>query len=377
MKKYLLPLPLCTLLTIVCLMPACIRSVVKDSSIENINRSNKVASHPKLIKTIDNPRYGNVQCILQDKTGNLWFGTTENGLYLYDGKSFTQYLMEDGLNSNSVYTLFEDTAGKIWIGTEIGLCIYTPSTSLQTTGKSFTEIKIPLPQNQPPNQNELYRNKHWVFSIIQAKSGKLWFATIDGVFIYDGSSFTPFIIKEAANGFLSTNHNVERILEDKAGNIWFGSRTDKGVYRYDGKSLTHLNLPELFQDGPVPKPHNWGWPQCQDKDGTIWFSNWGGAYRYDGKTVTSFTKKDGLHGGVSKIIEDKKGIIWLGGDANSGLSRYDGKSFTHFSVKDGLLNTSIWSILEDNTGNLWIGTRETSLFLFDGKSFTTYSEYKQ
>lgn len=98
MKKYLLPPPLGTLLTIVCLMPACIRSVVKDSSIENINRSNKVASHPKLIKTIGNPRYGNVQCILQDKTGNLWIGTTENGLYIYDGKSFTQYLMEIEFN---------------------------------------------------------------------------------------------------------------------------------------------------------------------------------------------------------------------------------------------------------------------------------------
>ncbi|MFM8743078.1 MAG: two-component regulator propeller domain-containing protein, partial [Cytophagales bacterium] len=37
--------------------------------------------HPKLIKTIGSPNYGNVQCSLQDEAGNLWFGTTENGLY--------------------------------------------------------------------------------------------------------------------------------------------------------------------------------------------------------------------------------------------------------------------------------------------------------
>ena len=53
--------------------------------------------------------------------------------------------------------------------------------------------------------------------------------------------FTPFIINEGAGGFMSSNNNVEHILEDKAGNIWFGGRSDKGVYRYDGKSITTLN----------------------------------------------------------------------------------------------------------------------------------------
>ena len=358
MKKYFYQTQAFTFLTILIVGSACNGQVKKDLP--------KEKEHPKLIKTLGGPRYGNVQCILQDKAGTLWFGTTANGLYKYDGKSFTQYLVADGLNSNSVYTLFEDKDGKIWIGTEVGLCLYD--------GKTFAEIKIPLPKNLPPNKNEHYRNKHWVFSIIQAKSGKLWFATIDGVYIYDGKSFTPFIINETASGFLSTNHNVERILEDKAGNIWFGGRTDKGVYRYDGKSVTKLELMELFQDGPKPKPHSWGWPQLQDKNGNIWFTNWGGAYRYDGKSFTSFTKKDGLSGDmVARVIEDKKGNLWFGG---AGLSRYDGKSFTRFSTKDGLINPWVWSILEDKSGNLWIGTRETSLFLYDGKTFITYSEYK-
>lgn len=331
--------------------------------------------HPKLIKNIGSPRYGNVQCSLQDKTGNLWFGTTENGLYKYNGKSFIRYLMADGLNSNNIYCMLEDTNGKIWIGTEAGLCIYD--------GKTFTKIEIPLPKNLPPNKNDRYRNSHWVFSIMQAKNGTLWFATIDGVYRYDGKSlptgqagFTPIIVNESSGGFLSTNNNMERIFEDNAGNIWFGGRTNEGVYRYDGKSITNLKLEELFQDGPKPKPHNWAWPQVQDKDGNIWFSNWGGAYRYNGNSFTSFTKKDGLYGTVTRIIEDKKGNLWFGGDAGAGLSLYDGKSFTRFTTKDGLINNSIWSILEDKTGNIWIGTRETGLSFYDGKTFITYSEYK-
>jgi len=356
MKKYFSQ----TLLTILLFGTACNGPVKKDLP--------KEKEHPKLIKTIGNPRYGNVQCSLQDKAGNLWFGTTENGLYKYDGKSFSRFLVTDGLNSNDVYCLLEGKDGKIWIGTKAGPCLYD--------GKTFTKIQIPLPKNLLPNKNPYYQN-HWVYSIMHAKSGKLWFVTIDGVYIYDGKSFTPFLIDEAASGFLTSNDKAERILEDNAGNIWFGGRTNEGVFRYDGKSITNFKLKELtLQFDSKRVGHNWAWPQLQDKNGNIWFSNWGGAYRYDGKTFTSFTKSDGLpgYGGVAKIIEDKNRNLWFGGD---GLSRYDGKSFTRFTTKDGLANLGVWSILEDKNGNLWVGTRETGLYLYDGKTFINYSEYKQ
>jgi len=357
MKKYFSQTQVFTFLTILLFGTACNGLVKKDLQ--------KEKEHPKLIKTIGNPRYGNVNCSLQDKAGNLWFGTTENGLYKYDGKSFRQFLVADGLNSNSINDILEDKDGKIWIGTKEGLCLYD--------GKTFANIQIPLPKNLPPNKNKLYQT-HIVFDIMQDKAGKLWFVTIDGVYIYDGKSFTLFVIDEAANGMMSSNDKVERIFEDKAGNIWFGGRTNEGVYRYDGKSVTNLKLKELFQNGPKPKPHNWGWPQLQDKNGNIWFSNWGGAYRYDGKSFTSFTKRDGLAiGEVTRIIEDKNGNLLFGGA--DGLCRYDGKSFTCF--KDSLINPWIWAILEDKTGNLWVGTRETGLYLFDGKIFINYSEYKQ
>lgn len=375
MKKVHSQLHVLTFLTILILGTACKGPVKNDLP--------KEKEHPKLIKTIGDPRYGSVHCSLQDKAGNLWFGTTENGLYKYDGQSFARYLKADGLNSNDIASLLEDREGKIWIGTGAGLCLYDPSA--QTGGKAFTEIQIPLPKNLPPNKNELYRDKHWVFSMLQARDGKIWFATIDGVFIYDGETFTPFVIDPTAEGFLSTNNNAERIFEDQTGNLWFGARTYDGVYRYDPsaslrtgeKSVQNFKLEDLYQDGPKErKPHHWGWPQVQDKNGNIWFGNWGGAYKYDGTTFTTFTKSDGLAGGVTRMIEDKNGNLWFGGDANAGLSRYDGKSFKHFTTQDGLINNSIWSILEDQAGNIWVGTRETGLSLFDGKTFATYSEFQ-
>lgn len=95
------------------------------------NNLPKETEHPKLIKNTGN---GNVQCSMQDKAGIIWFGTSDNGLYKYDGKSFGQFLVTNGLNSNNISCILEDNDGKIWIGTDAGLCRYD--------GKTFAKIEI-------------------------------------------------------------------------------------------------------------------------------------------------------------------------------------------------------------------------------------------
>jgi ligand-binding sensor domain-containing protein len=335
---------------------SCNGQAQKDIPKERATESAVISSdHPKLRKTQSKNPGDNVHCSLQDKAGNLWFGTTGDGIYKYDGKAFVQFTTANGLNGNTVWSILEDKEGKIWIGTEAGVCLYD--------GKTFTAIHIPLSWNLPPNTK---RNTHDVFDIMQDKSGKLWFATIDGVYNYDGKSFSSFKVKEHGPGFMSSNPNVENLLEDKAGNFWFGGRDNEGVYRYDGKSITNLEVKE-------PEFFNWARPVLVDKKGNVWFINWSGAYRYDGKSTKKFSNNNGLNiDAVTCIIEDKSGNLWLGG--KSGLCRYDGTNFTCYSKKDGLINNDVWSILEDRTGNLWIGTRNTSLYRYDGKSFISFSE---
>jgi ligand-binding sensor domain-containing protein len=345
------------LLATLVLATACNTAVRKDTPNDK--------EHPRIIKTGGNT---NVQCGLQDKAGNLWFGTSNDGLFKYDGESFRQFLVADGLSSNAINDIVEDKDGNIWIGTKDGISFYD--------GKAFTKIQIPLHKNQPPKRKKFYETQI-VYDIMQDKAGKLWFVTVDGVYVYDGKSYTLFIINEAANSFLGSYDKVERILEDKAGNIWLGGRTNEGVYRYDGNNVSNIKLQELitlrFDSKQVT--HSWAWPQLQDKNGNIWFSNWAGVYRYDGKTFTSFTSADGIPGDnglVAKIIEDKKGNLWFGGAG--GLSRFDGKSFTGF--KDGLINPWVWAILEDRTGGIWVGTRDSGLYFFDGNIFINYSQNK-
>src|SRR4030095_9145559 len=50
----------------------------------------------------------------QDKEGFLWFGT-ETGLSRFDGTHFKNFTTDDGLPSNEIIQLFDDSKGRIWI----------------------------------------------------------------------------------------------------------------------------------------------------------------------------------------------------------------------------------------------------------------------
>ena len=65
------------------------------------------------------------QAFIQDSLGNIWFGGSEivgtvqtnSGVWRYDGVNFKNFTIKDGLSSYGVWSMFEDTAGHIWVGT--------------------------------------------------------------------------------------------------------------------------------------------------------------------------------------------------------------------------------------------------------------------
>ena len=70
--------------------------------------------------------------LLHDSRGNLWVGTTGQGLWrLRSGAAVDAPLIElatnqTGLSSNAVQTLLEDRDGNVWVGTMLGLHSLTP-----------------------------------------------------------------------------------------------------------------------------------------------------------------------------------------------------------------------------------------------------------
>jgi len=328
-----------------------------------------------------------VSCIIEDKNGNIWFGT-QSGLSCYNGASFINYTEKEGLPNQNISSILEDKNGNIWIGTWDG-------GASRFDGTSFTNytIKEGLPNNK-------------VSSIVEDKSGNLWFGTEGGgASRFDGMSFTNYTEKEGL-----TSKQVWCMSEDKSGNIWFGFGHDEGgVSRFDGTSFTNYT----DKDG---LPNNVISSILEDKSGNIWFTTFrGGASRYDGTSLTNYAENEGTYGrrmmsilednsgnfwfgmgahgvsfydkapslqyirlgakssyGVYGLLEDKNGNLWLGTD-NDGVFRFDGTSFTNYTDKEGLSNNAVWSILEDKDGNIWFGS-SAGVSRFDGTSFTHYSE---
>src|ERR1041385_2668425 len=94
---------------------SCKGQVRTNLSIDSVTKQKTPAvAYPKIIKTHGTNEYANIVCSLQDKTGKLWFGTTGEGVYCYDGKLFTQFTTENGLCNNYVYCMTKDTSGNIW-----------------------------------------------------------------------------------------------------------------------------------------------------------------------------------------------------------------------------------------------------------------------
>jgi len=205
-----------------------------------------------------------------------------------------------------VRNIIQDRKGNIWIASWEGIFKYD--------GKSFTNITGKVSSAR-------------FFSALEDRKGNLWFGSIgSGVYYYNGKSFRNFTTRD---GLL--NNDVTCIYEDKAGNIWFG--TEYGASRYDGKSFRNLKI-----NGGINSI-------IEDKTGRFWFATTGNTFLYDGKKFTVFTHKDKPFDNVRSIIEDKKGNVWLGG--TDGLWCYNGSTFTNFTHR------FVSYIYEDKKGNIW------------------------
>ncbi|NVO21586.1 MAG: hypothetical protein HXX13_17930 [Bacteroidetes bacterium] len=339
-----------------------------NSLTDNQTESKRISvGQSKLVKTQGSTKSDNVWCGLQDNEGNLWFGTTGEGVYRFDGKLFTQFTKKDGLSSNSVYSILEEKSGNIWFGTTDGVCCYN--------GKSIFPLSIPF-YIRPVTDNNYYTERsteNTVWSMLQDKSGKIWLGTADGVYCYNGFNFNRFLDNDGVINKDSLRLKmIDCILEDKSGNIWFASGMppgEEGICCYDGKSISSY------------KPNGDGWIRYikQDKNGNLWFGGrLHGNFIYDGKNFTNFTQKVGIG---NPVLADKHGNIWFSGEekqssveSEGGIWCYDGHTFKNYNTSDGMSKYFVWFMLEDRTGNIWIGTRNTGLYKYDGITFTNYSE---
>ncbi len=317
-------------------------------------------------------------CLLEDHLGRLWIGTAGGGLCLFDKEkeTFTTFSHNpkdaSSISGNYIMSIFEDNKNRLWIGTRTnGLSLIENNSDAAL--ESYKRIKFINFKSNPLNPESI--RGAGIISIIEDRSGTLWFGANDGLLNkllsssngYRFASFSPpkkydtynvidFIIEDL-------HHNGLLWIADYYGGAkWFDSNSGKFLYKYPyadlSKNISTKNVLSILLD----------------KSGEYWFGTYAkGIYTYrpgdTNSTQGNFEHFNldpadplGINApNITDLFEDKSGLIWIGTNT-SGLYTYNKdskifRSFGHNPFDDNSLNNDFTlCVMEDKEGNVWIGT---------------------
>ncbi|MCB9282838.1 MAG: response regulator [Lewinellaceae bacterium] len=324
----------------------------------------------------------NVQCIVQDSIGFVWFAS-RGGLHRYDGQRFITYHNDPAdptsIASDYIEWIYVEKNGLLWLGYAWdGLSAFDPA-----TGKCIHYT------HEPANPNSLSDNQ--VTSITEDKDGFLWVGTHHGLNRLDDrekGKFTRFL--HHPDDPMSLSYDlVNSLYLDRQGTLWAGCGISwdgddpddelGGLNRYNGEGTftRYLHDPgdlNSLADNRIRTMY-------EDSHGNFWVGTSGAGLHKMDRANGTFTRLpfDPAHPArlgspvllrsqsklpdnyqISFIREDRQGRLWIGA-MEGGLNIYDPVSDTmrHFEMAagmtDSLQSPSLWQFCQTRDGVIWMG----------------------
>ena len=267
---------------------------------------------PNFPVTITNFGFGWNQIGLQDRTGDYWLATGQ-GLWRFPGvKGVEQlahasakavYTKKNGLMHDSVWRIFEDSRGDIWIGTASA---WTGVTRWDRTTGTFHHY----------SQAEGLPSQGWAAAFAEDSEGSVWIGMGNSLVRYSGGHFkllrTP---PDLASGAINAFHH------DVLGRLWIA--TDAGGL---------LRVEDSDTDQPVFINYTTAKGLSSNQVLCVTSDQRGNIYTFTGRGIDSlnpttnkvkhYTTADGLVGGAPKTaFRDRSGTLWFGTD--KGISQFN------------------------------------------------------
>jgi ligand-binding sensor domain-containing protein len=369
----------------------------ENGGLNKFNREKENFQHLFSSGTQNALKDASVTSIHEDKPGNLWVGT-ELQLYLIKNESTISEIKPANLPNSSNYfrVLRSDAAGRIWLGTNHGLFVY----SLQAN----TVEKISFPQSVMVNEdiweilmdddgtvwvgtydsgmyaiNSLtLQARHIVIdsenersntvrSISKDKNGKYWIGTRGGLYIYEKfKGVTAFYYHDEREPKSLVNNSIQCISHDLKGDVWIGTRNginfliEERQNIYGFKSMPgddrYLNSSEIYAFWIDPKGDIWA---GTESGGINILNRRTGRFRY-------LQPQKGNPNSLSRncikaFMDDGKNNLWigtfLGGLDVLNLGNGSFRHYTHNPADPGSLSDNkVWALLKDSNSEIWVGT---------------------
>jgi signal transduction histidine kinase/ligand-binding sensor domain-containing protein len=296
--------------------------------------------------------------IVDDDQGFLWFGT-QYGVNRYDGHKFRVFTPNpasvNSLSGGYIYSLFKDRSGMLWIGCDLFLDRFDPTT------ETFSHYSL--------DSEGVNRSPGVVFRVSQDSTGLLWLATGSGLYEFDPHTghITRHYRHDPLNPSSLSSNDVKATTEDRSGRFWVADGNNLEQFdRKTGNVILRIPLAESVRDFFF----------YEDRFGVIWIgytaSGGDGGFAYvDRKTnvithYSFYNKESGetVPIAIHAMLGDENGTLWLG-TMGVGLLRFDPaqQRVIRYRNQPGTLESlpddRVIALAQDHEGNIWAGLQTT------------------
>ncbi|MDQ2835354.1 MAG: histidine kinase [Acidobacteriota bacterium] len=302
-----------------------------------------------------------VLCVLEDREGNMWFGTESDGASVLRDQPFSSITMKDGLADDFVRAVFEDHAGVVWVGMDKGgvdRIVDGKVAALGEVGGVRTNVVLALAETA---EGMWLGTPEGLIRIKTGTGGGVRGGRRGSVATREAQLFT------AEDGL--PDNFVRSLYADRDGTLWVGTRNGLS-HRSGGVFRTYTTSDGLGSDviGSVLR----GAPGVSGGSGELWVGTLGGLSRLAGEHFVNYTVNDGLGGdAVTALFEDARGSLWIGTNG-SGLTRWRDGRFAEVAAEKSGLPQTVYGMLEDADGRLWMSS-QTGVYRVSAAALTGYA----
>lgn len=291
---------------------------------------------------------GDIYSIFEDSKGYIWISVENNGLDRWDpvSRKLKHFRQQDGLPNNTVTVIFQNTNGKLIAGTLQGLVQYNYAL------EKFTALTL-------LNGKDISCKNDRIYTFFQDSSGRYWIGTYDdGCYLVNQiTGETTHFIHEINNSNSLSDNLITSFLETKKG-IWVGTNEGLNCYNEKRKNFYHYYL---NPDNKTTISSNSIRTLFLDSKKRMWIGTLDGGlnqYNEADDNFYHYMKEDGFSGNrIEGILEDNNGRLWCATTAGITIFSPESKHISILDESDGLPDSQLnYGVLKSKKGDLYFSS---------------------